>query len=58
MSRVAECGSASAALGGKKKLLRYYPDKQNCDYSDDVMLAHCKPPSLTTTLYTMESITM
>ena len=42
----------------KEKLLRYYPDKQNCEHSDDVMLAHGIPPSFTMVLYTLESTTM
>jgi hypothetical protein len=35
----------------KEKLLHTYPDKQNRDYSDHVMLAHGKPPFLTHTIY-------
>jgi hypothetical protein len=42
----------------EEKLLHTYSDKQNCDYSDHVMLAHGKPPFPTHTLYTLESTTV
>jgi hypothetical protein len=42
----------------KEKLLRYYPDKQNCEYSDDVMLAHGITPISQPAPYTLESTTM